>query len=311
MVSLVEQKVASKWCNLSMIDNGVIIMPSSFGNGLYAAQQFHRGNVITEYSGTIISDKTARSLRADKKATHVRKLDTHHVHIDGLKVPVAGMGGASFSNHRDRNDEQYNARLWCVDYHRIPSAVRPLLAPRKERRDEVTCSTHAFLVAEKDITIGSEICCSYGDQYWDSNDEVPSSDHNIIDQKKKPNTRASSSAAPAVAAATVPAAASIAIPAAASSSSAVAAVNTARAPLSAIAEARYRTRCITCQKQFDYPSRLRRHTNTHLKRRAHACALCSRTFTDSSNARRCAARGCTPSRVRALLYVQRRARSRA
>jgi DNA-directed RNA polymerase subunit RPC12/RpoP len=63
-------------------------------------------------------------------------------------------------------------------------------------------------------------------------------------------------------------------------------------PIPAIIAARYRTTCQTCGKVYSYPSQLRRHHNSHVKRCSHRCAACGSTFTDISNARRCAARGC-------------------
>lgn len=157
-------KVPLAWQKLSTIDNGVVVGPSQWGKGLFAQRSFAKNQFITEYVGKIISHDKATELRATREDTHVRKLLTQFAHIDGLKVPVATVGGGSFSNH----DRKGNAKLICKDGNMIPTSIKSssLIAPRVEGKHDIVCDTHAFLLATKPIAAGDEILTNYGQQYW-------------------------------------------------------------------------------------------------------------------------------------------------
>lgn len=186
---MAEDNINKHWATLSVIDRGVVVGPSSFGNGLYASRPFQRNNIITEYVGQIISHRTATQLRAEGNASHIRVLDGQHTAIDGIRIPVATVGGASFANHRDSNDIECNAIFVVLDIGRVPAVIRSLLAPRHEKHSiidysghsnndksgdahhECHTTTHCFLRAIKDIAIGSEICVNYGNGYWQLSNE--------------------------------------------------------------------------------------------------------------------------------------------
>lgn len=68
------------------------------GLGLFTTEEFKCNAIITEYCGTFISHEQAHRLREAGRDSHVRALASQHQHIDGLKQPVQGRGGASFAN---------------------------------------------------------------------------------------------------------------------------------------------------------------------------------------------------------------------
>jgi hypothetical protein len=76
------------------------------GLGLFTAQVFQKGQLITEYCGPIVDHKKAKQLRARKQHYHVRALNLQFLYIDGIKQPQEGIGGASFAN--DGRDLQAN-----------------------------------------------------------------------------------------------------------------------------------------------------------------------------------------------------------
>lgn len=82
--------------SLSTIGEGVYVTESKIPNagyGLFASKFFNRGDYITLYDGEVLSYKSAWSRRI---ITHM--CTREGVYVDGIKEPVLGKGGGSFSN---------------------------------------------------------------------------------------------------------------------------------------------------------------------------------------------------------------------
>lgn len=145
------QKIATVGCGLSV---RMSLIPNA-GAGLFAEQCFRRGCLITEYVGSqslIWKEQARREAQQDPaRASHWRGLDSGWV-IDGLRIPVIGMGGGSFAND-GRSNQANNARY-----------VELLAANGVDSR--------VFLRATRDIRAGEEILVSYGRSYWRAMDGV-------------------------------------------------------------------------------------------------------------------------------------------
>ena len=57
-----------------------------------------KNKLITEYVGPIIFRKEAERRKQQQQHSHIRAINCQHTYIDGIKVPEAGRGGASFAN---------------------------------------------------------------------------------------------------------------------------------------------------------------------------------------------------------------------
>jgi hypothetical protein len=97
-----------KLTSLSTVGDGVSVLPSSIpdsGLGLFAGRKFSRGEYITLYEGDSLTRKEAWS-----KEVLSHMASREGVFVDGLKEPVPGRGGGSFSNSAER-EKDANASL--------------------------------------------------------------------------------------------------------------------------------------------------------------------------------------------------------
>lgn len=81
---------------MTTIENGLIVKNSlipSAGLGLFATRIFKRREHLTQYDGETLTRQEARNRPLQ---THMASRDG--VTIDGLKVPIATLGGGSFAN---------------------------------------------------------------------------------------------------------------------------------------------------------------------------------------------------------------------
>lgn len=84
------------WNELSTVGKGVYVKESTLlnaGLGLFAEKDFHKGDWITIYDGQNITRENAKKILLP---SHVAARDG--VLVDGLKEPIIGRGGGSFSN---------------------------------------------------------------------------------------------------------------------------------------------------------------------------------------------------------------------
>lgn len=125
------------------------------GRGLFAAQDFQRGDTITEYDGEVIDIQEAKRRKQRGLASHIRTLASNQMAIDGRLVPATvGHGGGSFIND-PRNPTRINA-AFCNTNRLLKGLDRPG-AKLLER---------TFVRATKNIRKGEEILASYGQGYW-------------------------------------------------------------------------------------------------------------------------------------------------
>jgi SET domain-containing protein len=154
---------------LYRIGAGVAVLRSYIpgaGMGLFAARPFRRGEPITQFDGTIVDAATARAYRnSEAHLSHARTRWAQREVIDGLRVGVAGRGGASLANDAGytpggRYDGGRNNSKFVE--HDIGGVDRII-----------------YLAAVRDIAAGEEITVSYGNDYWRRHDaNTPS--HEIV-----------------------------------------------------------------------------------------------------------------------------------
>ncbi len=162
--------------SLATYGNGVTLQPSGIagaGLGLFATRTFEAGEPITEYTGRIITDSTARALSVAGRS-HVRTQFPRRTHIDGKRLedgtlitdPVSqtsGRGIAAFANDaRDSTAYSNNADFDFVD---SLATDRMLSAGQYERLDREGVRI-VFLRAMRRIEAGEEIFIPYGNDYW-------------------------------------------------------------------------------------------------------------------------------------------------
>jgi hypothetical protein len=138
------QFVTSNWKNsIMVVGYGLTVKPSGLpgaGNGLYVDVDVTKGQIITFYDGHPISNATAKAIKDIDTAaiSHYATWKAKNQVIAGYRVPVNGVGGASFANADHR---QVNAKL-VMD---VGQAV--------------------FLEATQDIKEGREVFIDYGAGY--------------------------------------------------------------------------------------------------------------------------------------------------
>jgi len=127
------------------IGHGLQVKPSIIreaGMGLFCTQAFKRNSYITFYDGETITREQALERRSRGKDTHIRSVGLMGDCIDGYtgSTVKTGCGGASLAN-----DGLSPAKNNC----------------RLENNNGVT-----WLRANRDISSGEELLCSYGKLYW-------------------------------------------------------------------------------------------------------------------------------------------------
>ena len=128
---------------IATIDDGVVVNKSHIqnaGNGLFATRVYHRGDIITAFSGCLMEREEAIHL---DDVTYVRSLIHGRLVVDGIRHQVTGLGGASFAN--DDRGARNNSAFRALETAGLPTLV---------------------LVALRAIDVNDEILTSYGTFYW-------------------------------------------------------------------------------------------------------------------------------------------------
>ena len=140
-----------------VLDNvNITVRPSTIlnaGNGLFSLREFKKGEVITEYSGEVISHAEASLDKGPEYRSHFRSLESMSTVLAGLKEPVMGQGAASFPNDI-RAKSRYNSEFYT-------------------RWDESKGRNRVYIKATKPIHPGEEIFVSYGATYWSKYPNAP------------------------------------------------------------------------------------------------------------------------------------------
>ena len=79
-----------------LIGSGVDIRTSnipSAGLGLFATRFFPKSHIVTEYIGNVLTRKEALAL-----SSYTHLIGRNGTIIDGIRIPVSGLGGGSFAN---------------------------------------------------------------------------------------------------------------------------------------------------------------------------------------------------------------------
>jgi hypothetical protein len=142
--------------SVACIGDGVHVKTSTIpgaGLGLFATRNFKKNELITEYDGRIIDNKTAKQVQKNHpgQSFHFVALSLGRTVIDGIKTPIPGRGGASFTND-SMNNPPYNAKFFRT-YKVMPDLP--------DHRTGLTELTRLFLKATRDITKGEEIFVDY------------------------------------------------------------------------------------------------------------------------------------------------------
>ena len=121
------------------------------GFGLFAARKFKKREVITEYSGAVISKEQVAC-----KSHIISIRDGSGMVIDGCKTPDEQEGAAQFANdHRDKS--KINAKFVHTTHY---------IAEPPDTRSGYKCLGRVWLKALRNINEGEEIFVSYGRHYW-------------------------------------------------------------------------------------------------------------------------------------------------
>jgi hypothetical protein len=131
------------------LGNGLDIRRTSLPNtgpenrGLFATRVFHIHELVTEYTGELISRNEAFERRRTNRASHIRSIDRYQL-IDGDQDPVPGQGIAQFTNDgTDGNNTKFTSRY---DHHQG--------------------RTRVFLQATHLIQADEGVFVNYGKDYW-------------------------------------------------------------------------------------------------------------------------------------------------
>jgi hypothetical protein len=118
------------------------------GFGLFAAQDFPKGVLVTEYVGEEISKAQAFALRAAGKDQYIRSLKNGFC-IDGNKYPGLGESCAQMAN--DGRDLAVNNCVFVAT----------------DARDKVQEKPRVYLKTLQHVSAGEELLASYGKKYWE------------------------------------------------------------------------------------------------------------------------------------------------
>lgn len=146
------------WATLSLLSQGVQVRTSSIANaglGLWADRDFAPYDIITEYTGAVISKKQMVQLTVQHRFQYVAQM-TNDLYIDGFRFDDVSRACGSMAND-PRDSKRYNSRLYASN---PPPSIRPEV--RKGRKTRL----RLFLVAIRSIPKGSEVFFGYGKEYW-------------------------------------------------------------------------------------------------------------------------------------------------
>lgn len=162
-------------------DGAIELRETATGLGVFALIDFKKGEPITEYYGKFISHSDATKLAKEKKDTHCRRHIVMRSAIDGKymrqkdalgkdtveitdpKTQLVGHGIGAFCNDSS-NDGAINAAFEYADslYNEKEFEKFSKCLPYNPL-DSERCT---FIYAKVDISAGSQVCASYGEQYW-------------------------------------------------------------------------------------------------------------------------------------------------
>ena len=172
---------ATAFARLSALEHGIDILATTDGKGMgaFSTVAIVKGDVLGEYTGERMTRKEieARYWELRKINKHDRKwLNSRKRRDQGITGDyLFDMGNDSFvdgedadcsswcrfANHADPGTIYCNVEV-CA---RLPGAVAGTAADTP-----IASSTdiyHLYLIALVDITVGSELCYDYGENYWD------------------------------------------------------------------------------------------------------------------------------------------------
>ena len=113
--------------------------------GLFASRVFREREVITEYTGRLISRSEAVKMRREGRSSHLRGLN-YDLIIDGDRNPITGQGIAQFAN--DGTFLGINNTKFITTW------------------DYLTGRHRCFIKATRSIQPHEEIFVGYGAHYW-------------------------------------------------------------------------------------------------------------------------------------------------
>jgi len=156
--------------NAATLGDGLELGPSLIpggGDGVFASRGFQQGDIVTEYGGEVISTKYEPKREQLRDSAYVMSMSDRHVLLDGLHVPRrAGQPAAQWINDA-ANPELYNVTYAETTDPWIAASSRP------HRGVDQEVPFRIWVYALRDIEPGEELFVSYGDRYWDGQDEQP------------------------------------------------------------------------------------------------------------------------------------------
>ncbi len=154
------------------IRDGVEVFQSTIrgaGRGLFISQTaVRRGDIITEFSGRMISGEEASELRARGLDTHCRTLCPDIV-LDGRNLGVR-KGGAAFANDCKKSAGYNSMFVTVYSELREPASDSPASdSPTSDSpKHSLFGLERLFLRATTDIPVGAEVFVCYGQEFWDN-----------------------------------------------------------------------------------------------------------------------------------------------
>lgn len=156
------------WDVVSTWENGVVVRPSKIQNagfGLFAARRFEPNDVITEYTGEVITKAKVAKLSEANDFLYVAQMPPFY--IDGFRYQNVSQlrGGCGSMANDPRNPEENNCTLYTTAFK---SDVL-----KKMYRTGIQTPKRLWLLATQSIQPGDEILYSYGKRYWHRFDAAP------------------------------------------------------------------------------------------------------------------------------------------
>jgi hypothetical protein len=130
--------------------------------GLYATKAFKKGEIVTEYNGTL-KDKPPEEEKQRTKYESWYEISVpghKDIYLDGATAPIKdGYPAAQLAND-PRNTDLVNGK-WCYT-----DDVRAGVKRKSELKSTAPVYTRIWLRARKNIAKGDEIFVAYGSTYW-------------------------------------------------------------------------------------------------------------------------------------------------
>ena len=163
--------------------------------GVYAARDFLKGNRLGRYTGLVVergepfSDDASykneiRKLREEQKGNYIMQLS--HCTLRGEVMPQSMAEQKRLLGLESVLDVPFPDREWLIDtqFSGTPDHVWPDMYPHliNDPRGlgglaaNVEIDVLGFIVAARDINAGEELLMSYGDAFWEDDDDGDDSD---------------------------------------------------------------------------------------------------------------------------------------